>query len=80
MANATKITFTANTGLKTLKKEYGFKSISAVIEEAVKNYKQEKERLRWKRGYELAAQDSEYQDLCNEIASDDGGLYEYQTK
>lgn len=81
MANSTKITFTANPKLKetlkALKDEYDFKSISAVIEEAVSNYKQKQESKKWERGYKLAAKDSQYQKFYNELSNDDGGIYEY---
>lgn len=78
MANSTKITFTANPGLKetlkALKDEYGFKSVSAVIEEAVSSYKKSQ---KWEKGYRLATKDAKYQKFCDEISNDDGGLYEY---
>ncbi len=81
MANSTKITFTANPEikdiLKSLKEEYGFKSISAVIEDAIKKYKEEKEVLKWEKGAQIAANDEEYQKFCQEWSSDVGGLHEY---
>lgn len=81
MANSAKITFTANPGLKetlkALKDEYGFKSISAVIEDAVNSYKKLKESQKWEKAYELAAKDVEYQKFLDELSSDDGDLCEY---
>lgn len=81
MVNSTKITFTANSGLKetlrALKDEYGFKSVSAVIEDAVISYKQARENQKWEKGYKLAAKDVEYQKFCDDLSNDDGGLYEY---
>ncbi len=49
----TKITFTAPISLKEtlleLKDTYHLKSVSAVIEEAVKNYKKQKELEKWEK-------------------------------
>ncbi len=55
-------------------------SMSAIYTEAIKEYIQKQERLRWERGFELASQDEEYMSLCEEMGSDDGGLYEYESK
>lgn len=71
----TKITFTAPITLKEslqeLKTTYKLKSISAVIEEALKAYKQQKEIERWRKGNEALANDPEL--IAQEIALSEAG-------
>ncbi len=59
----TKITFSAPLEFKetitSLKKEYNLKSVSALLQEAVKTYMQQKELQRWERGAEVMAQEYE---------------------
>ena len=43
--------------LKELQETYSFKSMSAVVDEAVKSYKRQKKLERWKKGYEIAQSD-----------------------
>ena len=43
--------------LKELQETYSFKSMSAVVDEAVKSYKRQKKLERWKNGYEIAQSD-----------------------
>ena len=40
--------------LKELQETYSFKSMSAVVDEAVKSYKRQKKLERWKKGYDIA--------------------------
>ena len=44
--------------LKELQATYSFKSMSAVIDEAVKSYKKQKKLEKWKKGYEIAQNDN----------------------
>lgn len=44
--------------LKELQETYSFKSMSAVVDEAVKSYKRQKKLERWKNGYEIAQSDN----------------------
>lgn len=71
----TKITFTAPITLKEslqeLKTTYKLKSISAVIEEALKAYKQQKEIERWRKANEALANDPEL--IAQEIALSEAG-------
>ena len=57
-----KITFSIDTEiieiLKELQATYSFKSMSAVIDEAVKSYKKQKKLEKWKKGYEIAQNDN----------------------
>lgn len=43
--------------LKELQETYSFKSMSAVVDEAVKSYKRQKKLERWEKGYEIAQSD-----------------------
>ena len=43
--------------LKELQETYSFKSMSAVVDEAVKSYKRQKKLERWKKGDEIAQSD-----------------------
>lgn len=43
--------------LKELQETYSFKSMSAVVDEAVKSYKRQKKLEKWKKGYEIAQSD-----------------------
>lgn len=57
-----KVTFSIDTEiieiLKELQATYSFKSMSAVIDEAVKSYKKQKNLEKWKKGYEIAQNDN----------------------
>lgn len=57
-----KVTFSIDTEiieiLKELQVTYSFKSMSAVIDEAVKSYKKQKKLEKWKKGYEIAQNDN----------------------
>ena len=57
-----KVTFSIDTEiieiLKELQATYSFKSMSAVIDEAVKSYTQQKKLEKWKKGYEIAQNDN----------------------
>lgn len=57
-----KVTFSIDTEiiemLKELQATYSFKSMSAVIDEAVKSYKKQKKLEKWKKGYEIAQNDN----------------------
>ena len=57
-----KVTFSIDTEiieiLKELQATYSFKSMSAVIDEAVKSYKKQKKLEKWKNGYEIAQNDN----------------------
>ncbi len=53
------------------------RSISAVITEAVKEYKLQQEIKRWERSYELASQDEEIMKLEYELAQEGQDYVEY---
>ncbi len=81
-ALSTKITFSAPLEFKetltSLKEEYNLKSVSALMQEAVKTYMQQKEIERWEKAAKMAAKDGAYQEICEEWASDMGeDIYEY---
>ena len=76
-----KVTFSIDTEiieiLKELQVTYSFKSMSAVIDEAVKSYKKQKKLEKWKKGYEIAQNDNAI--LSQELelaASGDLGYYD----
>ncbi len=77
----TKITFSApqefKETLNNLKEEYNLKSVSTLLQEAVKSYIQQKEIERWEKGANMAANDEEYQQFCEQWSNDVGGLHEY---
>lgn len=52
-------------------------SLSAIYEEALSNYIQQKELERWKKGIEIALNDSEYLSFVDELSKDVGDIYEY---
>ena len=52
-------------------------SFSAIYNEAIANYIQQKEIEKWQKGIDLALKDAEYMALTKELGSDDGELYEY---
>lgn len=56
-----KVTFSIDTEiveiLKELQAAYSFKSMSAVVNEAVRSYGKQKKLEKWKKGYEIAKSD-----------------------
>ena len=77
-----KVTFFIDTEiietLKELQVEYSFKSMSAVIDEAVKSYKKQKKLEKWKKGYEIAQNDKAI--LSQELELADSGDLGYYDK
>lgn len=62
-----------NKKIEEYMKEAG-KSQSEIIEEALQNYFEKKEIERWEKGFELASQDKQYIQFCQELGNDDGGI------
>ena len=63
--------------LKELQETYSFKSMSAVVDEAVKSYKRQKKLERWKKGYEITQNDDVISSQELELArSGDFSYYE----
>jgi len=52
-------------------------SLSAIYNEAIANYIQQKELEKWQRGVDMALSDQEYMALTKELGSDNGDIYEY---
>ena len=77
-----KVTFLIDTEiieiLKELQVTYSFKSMSAVIDEAVKSYKKQKKLEKWKKGYEIAQNDNAI--LSQELELADSGDLGYYDK
>lgn len=77
-----KVTFSIDTEiieiLKELQVTYSFKSMSAVIDEAVKSYKKQKKLEKWKKGYEIAQNDNAI--LSQELELADSGDLGYYDK
>ncbi len=77
-----KVTFFIDTEiietLKELQVAYSFKSMSAVIDEAVKSYKKQKKLEKWKKGYEIAQNDNAI--LSQELELADSGDLGYYDK
>ena len=77
-----KVTFSIDTEiieiLKELQVTYSFKSMSAVINEAVKSYKKQKKLEKWKKGYEIAQNDNAI--LSQELELADSGDLGYYDK
>ncbi len=77
-----KVTFSIDTEiieiLKELQAAYSFKSMSAVIDEAVKSYKKQKKLEKWKKGYEIAQNDNAI--LSQELELADSGDLSYYDK
>lgn len=77
-----KVTFSIDTEiieiLKELQVTYSFKSMSAVIDEAVKSYKKQKKLEKWKKGYEIAQNDNAI--LSQELELADSGDLSYYDK
>lgn len=77
-----KVTFSIDTEiieiLKELQATYSFKSMSAVIDEAVKSYKKQKKLEKWKKGYEIAQNDNAI--LSQELELADSGDLGYYDK
>ena len=77
-----KVTFFIDTEiigtLKELQAAYSFKSMSAVIDEAVKSYKKQKKLEKWKKGYEIAQNDNAI--LSQELELADSGDLGYYDK
>lgn len=77
-----KVTFSIDTEiieiLKELQVTYSFKSMPAVIDEAVKSYKKQKKLEKWKKGYEIAQNDNAI--LSQELELADSGDLGYYDK
>ena len=77
-----KVTFSIDTEiieiLKELQATYSFKSMSAVIDEAVKSYKKQKKLEKWKKGYEIAQNDNAI--LSQELELAESGDLNYYDK
>ncbi len=75
-----KVTFNMSTELKkqviALKEELQI-SLSAIYNEAIANYLEQKERERWSKGVSMALKDQKYLDLAQDMGSDNGDFYEY---
>ena len=52
-------------------------SLSAIYNEAIANYIQQKELEKWQRGVDMALNNKEYMALTKELGSDNGDIYEY---
>ena len=52
-------------------------SLSAIYNEAIANYIQQKELEKWQKGVDMALNDKEYIALTKELGSDNGDIYEY---
>ena len=52
-------------------------SLSAIYNEAIANYIQQKELEKWQKGVNMALADQEYMALTKELGSDNGDIYEY---
>lgn len=55
------------------KEELG-KTQSEIIDEALREYFEKKEKEKWQKGVELAMKDQEYMQFCQELGNDDGGI------
>ncbi|NLK67042.1 MAG: type II toxin-antitoxin system CcdA family antitoxin [Campylobacteraceae bacterium] len=64
--------------LKELQTTYSFKSMSAVVDEAIKSYKQQKKLEKWKNGFEIAQNDNSI--LSAELELADSGDFDYYEK
>ncbi|MFA6759554.1 MAG: hypothetical protein WCR69_00720 [Sulfuricurvum sp.] len=54
-------------------------TLSSIYVEAIKKYLRDQEVAKWTRGFELASEDKQYQNLCKEYGSAEcGGVYEYE--
>ena len=75
-----KVTFNIPRELKekavSLKEELHV-SLSTIYKEAIENYIKQKEIDKWQNGVNLALKEKSYQELSQELASDNGDLYEY---
>ncbi|MEA3434499.1 MAG: hypothetical protein U9R13_07930 [Campylobacterota bacterium] len=75
-----KVTFNMPTELKeqimVLKDELKM-SMSAIYNEAIKNYLEQKELEKWHKGVSLALKDKDYMTFSEELGKDNGDLYEY---
>ena len=64
IATKQKVTFTTDKSvveaINELKKQYGFKSVSAVISEAVSSYKKQKRIEKWRNSYKAVMQNPEW--------------------
>jgi len=52
-------------------------SLSAIYNEAIANYIQQKELEKWQKGVNMALNDQEYMTISKELGSDNGDIYEY---
>ena len=75
-----KVTFNIPVELKeqvvALKEELHV-SLSTIYNDAIVNYLKQKELDKWQKGVNLALGDKSYMALIQEIASDNGDIYEY---
>ncbi len=75
-----KITFNMPAELKAqvlALKEDSHLTLSAIYNEAIRNYIRQKELEKWERGVERALEDRAYQTLIAETGGDTGDLHEY---
>lgn len=61
--------------INELKKQYGFKSVSAVISEAVKNYKKQKRIEKWRNSYKAIMQNPHWIQEEIELANSGDNTY-----
>ena len=75
-----KVTFNIPVELKeqvvALKEELHV-SLSTIYNDAIINYLKQKELDKWQKGVNLALKDKSYMSFTQEIASDNGDIYEY---
>lgn len=73
IATREKITFTTDKSvvdaINELKKQYGFKSVSAVISEAVRSYKKQKRIEKWRKSYKAIMQNPQWLEEEIELAN-----------
>lgn len=79
LATKQKVTFTTDKSvidaINELKKQYGFKSVSAVISEAVKNYKKQKRIEKWRNSYKAIMQNPHWIQEEIELANSGDNTY-----
>nr|MBP3725209.1 hypothetical protein [Campylobacter sp.] len=61
--------------INELKKQYGFKSVSALISEAVKNYKKQKRIEKWRNSYKAIMQNPHWIQEEIELANSGDNTY-----
>lgn len=74
-----KVTFTTDKSvievINELKNQYGFKSVSAVISEAVRSYKKQKRIEKWKNSYKAVMQNPQWMEEEIELANSGDNTY-----